>query len=62
MVDNPHIQFGNSEKRGFMLMEFNRQSCTMACQVLEDAARADTSLSTLAQFEVQAGKPGVKRR
>lgn len=62
MVDNPHIQFGNSEKRGFMLMEFNRQSCTMACQVLEDAAKADTSLSTLAQFEVQAGKPGVKRR
>ena len=62
LADNPHIQFGRSDKRGFMLMELNQQQCTMACQVLDDAQKADTPLSTLAQFAVTAGKTGVRRQ
>ena len=61
LADNPHTHFGRSDKRGFMLLEFNRQQCTMACQVLDDVARANSTLSNLAQFEVQAGRVGSKR-
>lgn len=61
MRDNPHIAFGNSEKRGYMLMEFNQQQCSMACQVLDDAARPDSAQSTLAKFTVKAGKVGAQR-
>jgi len=61
VAQNPHITFGRSDKRGFMMLEITPTHSKVLFQALDDVARADSGFSTLASFMVQDGQPGVRR-
>jgi alkaline phosphatase D len=58
---NPHIKFGRSDRRGFMLLELTPQGTTTRFMALDDVQDARCGLSTLATFAVTNGRPGVAR-
>jgi alkaline phosphatase D len=58
---NPHIQFGRSDRRGFMLLDISSDSVVAQFQALDDVHRADSGLFTLASFTLTAGKRGLIR-
>ena len=58
---NPHIVFADSAHRGYFLLELTPQACSARLRVVANAADPDTTVSTLAGFEVLPGRPGVLR-
>ncbi|MES2743721.1 MAG: alkaline phosphatase D family protein [Pseudomonadota bacterium] len=57
---NPHIKYGRSDKRGFMLMEITPQRAVTLFQGLDEVHDARSALATLASFTVLDGKPGLQ--
>ncbi len=58
---NPHVKYGRSDKRGFMLMEFTPSKTTTIFMGLDDVRDAKSGVAKLATFEVADGKAGAKR-
>ncbi|MFZ4284963.1 alkaline phosphatase D family protein [Variovorax sp. HJSM1_2] len=58
---NPHFVFAEAERRGYGVAEFTPQQLQVRLRVLDDVARPDAGVSTLAQFAVAAGQPQVLR-
>ena len=58
---NPHILFGDSIHRGYMVLDLVRERCVARLRAVEDVTRPDTRVSTLARFAVDAGRPGPQR-
>jgi alkaline phosphatase D len=56
---NPHIRYGRSDRRGFVLMDLTPQASTVLFQALDNVRDAASGISTLAAFTVQNGRPGV---
>lgn len=61
VANNPHLQYGRSDRRGFVLMEMTPASSTARFQALDDVSRADSGISTLASFVVESGRAGAVR-
>jgi alkaline phosphatase D len=61
VADNPHIKFGRSDRRGFVMMEVTPQRTLAHFQALDDVHDVDSGISTLARFAVENGKPGIVR-
>lgn len=62
VAQNPHIKFGCSDKRGFMLLDVSARQMNTYFLALDDVKRADSGISTLASFVVEDGHPGVVTR
>ena len=58
---NPHIKYGRSDKRGFMLMAITPESTSNVFVGLNDVRDPKTAASTLAVFNVANGRPGARR-
>jgi alkaline phosphatase D len=58
---NPHMKYGRSDKRGFMLMEVTPARTTTHFVGLDDVRDAATKAETLASFVVDAGRAGLAR-
>jgi alkaline phosphatase D len=58
---NPHVKYGRSDKRGFMLMEVRPSNTTTMFVGLDNVRDPKTGASTLATFAVEDGKPGARR-
>ncbi|MDB5841978.1 MAG: alkaline phosphatase [Herminiimonas sp.] len=58
---NPHMHYGRSDRRGFVLMEITPVKTVASFQALDDVSRPDSGLSTVASFKVEDGRPGVVR-
>ena len=56
---NPHIRYGRSDRRGFVLMELTPQTCTVLFQALDNVRDAASGIGTVAAFTVPNGRPGV---
>jgi alkaline phosphatase D len=61
VAQNPHIRYGRSDRRGFVMMEVTPGRTTAHFQGIDDVTRADSGLSTVASFTVEAGRPGAVR-
>ncbi|RJG07187.1 alkaline phosphatase [Noviherbaspirillum cavernae] len=61
VAQNPHMKFGRSDRRGFVMMEVTSARTVARFQALDDVRRADSGLSTLASFVVEDGRAGVTR-
>ena len=61
LAANPHFVFADSERRGYGVAEFTPGQLTTSLRVVDDVARRDTRIETLARFAVQAGRPQVER-
>jgi alkaline phosphatase D len=60
MVDtNPHIQYGRSDRRGFILLAVTPTAATASFMGLDNVHDAATGAATLARFAVTAGSPRV---
>ena len=59
--DNPHIHFGDSTRRGYIVVDVTTESCIVRLRVVEDPTDRQTGVSTAATFSVDAGHPGARR-
>ena len=57
--NNPHVKYGRSDKRGFMLMEVTPARTTTVFMGLGDVHDAQSGVAALATFRVDDGKPGA---
>ncbi len=60
LAENPHIRYGNGT-RGYVTMELTRERCTAAIRGIASEKRADSSISTIATFVVENGRPGAQK-
>jgi alkaline phosphatase D len=58
---NPHIKYGRSDKRGFMLMEVTPAKTTTHFVGLDDVRDPGSAASMMASFVVNAGRAGLNR-
>ncbi|WP_019139581.1 alkaline phosphatase D family protein [Noviherbaspirillum massiliense] len=61
VAQNPHIRYGRSDRRGFVLMDVTPSRSIARFQALEDVYRADSGIETLASFVVEDGRAGIVR-
>ena len=59
VAQNPHIKYGRSDKRGFMLMDISQTRIQTHFLGLDDVAKADSGIATLKSFVVEDGRAGV---
>jgi alkaline phosphatase D len=58
---NPHINFGCSDKRGYVLMELTAKQARTRFMALDDVGLADSPVKELVGFTVEDGRPGLQR-
>jgi alkaline phosphatase D len=58
---NPHIKYGRSDKRGFMLMEVTPSGTTTHFMGLDDVRDPRSAAAAIATFRVEDGRPGAER-
>jgi alkaline phosphatase D len=58
---NPHVKYGRSDKRGFMLMEITPTRTSNVFVGLDDVRDAKSGAAKLASFVVEDGVAGAKR-
>ena len=61
MRDNPHLLFGESTRRGYVVLDVTPDRCTAALRVVDDPADRQSGVTTAATFAVHAGRPGARR-
>ncbi len=61
LPDNPHIKFFESRKRGYVSVNLTKKAMTAKYQTVSDIADPKATLSTLATFVVEHGKPGAQQ-
>ena len=57
----PHVKYGRSDKRGYMLMEVTPSKTTTIFMGLDDVRDAKTTVAKLATFTVAVGKAGARQ-
>lgn len=58
---NPHIKYGRSDKRGYMMVEITPGATSARFVGLDDVRDAKSGASTLASFHVSDGRPGLEQ-
>ena len=61
VAHNPHIAYGRSDRRGYMLMNLTPQQTQTQFMGLDDVHAAQSGVQRLAEFIVQDGQPGLQR-
>ena len=57
--DNPHILYGDSTHRGYLVLDVTAEQCTARLRVLDNPADRQSAVATAATFVVDAGRPGA---
>jgi alkaline phosphatase D len=57
---NPHIRYGRSDRRGYVLCRLDAQAMQAQLMAVDDPANPDSTLQTMARFVVQARQPGAQ--
>jgi alkaline phosphatase D len=58
---NPHIRYGRSDKRGFMLLDISPLETKAVFMALDDVRNPQSGLAAIAAFTVANGRPGAAR-
>ncbi|MDN4037393.1 alkaline phosphatase [Massilia sp. YIM B02443] len=61
VANNPHMLYGRSDKRGYMLLEVTPQKTVTQFLGLDDVRDPRSKIATLAAFNVTNGKAGPQR-
>jgi alkaline phosphatase D len=59
MRDNPHIRFGDSRRRGYVVVDVTAERSTARLRVVDDVTDPATGVATQATFAIDAGHPGA---
>ena len=57
---NPHIKYGDGSRRGYALLDLDRERLEARLRVVDTVKRRDAGVSTAATFTVTAGHSGVE--
>jgi len=60
MAWNPHLRHARSDKRGYTLLDLNRQRLTAELRTVDDARNAHSPVNIEKRFVVEVGKPGAQ--
>lgn len=60
VASNPHCLFNNTQLRGYGVAEVTPERTTVALRVVDDVTREDSTVSTLASFVVDRGRPQIR--
>ena len=61
VAQNPHIQYGRSDRRGYVMMEVKPSGTTVRFQALDDVRLPESGVSAAASFAIEDGRAGVVR-
>jgi len=61
VANNPHMLYGRSDKRGYMLLELTPKQTVTRFMGLDDVREPGSKIATLASFSVSNGKAGPER-
>ncbi|KIF81153.1 alkaline phosphatase D family protein [Noviherbaspirillum autotrophicum] len=61
VAQNPHIHFGRSDRRGFVMMDVSPERAVAHLMGVDDVRLPDSGVAALAHFTVEDGRPGVVR-
>jgi alkaline phosphatase D len=61
MRDNPHIRFGDSRRRGYVVVDVTAERSIARLRVLDDVTDPATGVATQATFAIDAGRPGAQQ-
>jgi alkaline phosphatase D len=61
VAESPHVRFFDNRQRGYLSTDLARERMTARCRVVSDVRDPKATVSTLASFVVESGKPGVTR-
>ena len=59
--DNPHIKYGDSRRRGYVVVDVTAERSTARLRVIDDPTDPAPGIETQATFAIDAGRPGVQR-
>jgi alkaline phosphatase D len=59
LVRNPHIKYGRSDKRGYMMLEVSPQGASARFMGLDDVRDVKSGVTALAAFRVEDGRTGL---
>lgn len=59
---NPHIHLARPDVRGYALIELSRDAASADLRMVDDMRRKDSTVSSLARFRTEDGRPGWTRR
>jgi len=59
--NNPHILYGDSARRGYVVIDVTPERATARLRVIDDPTDRNASVQTAATFVVDAGRPGAQR-
>ncbi|HZW13868.1 MAG TPA: alkaline phosphatase D family protein [Noviherbaspirillum sp.] len=59
VAHNPHIKYGRSDHRGYVMVELTSARMSVHFKALHDVRSTDSAISTLASFAVDGGKPRI---
>jgi alkaline phosphatase D len=59
--DNPHIQYARPDKRGYTQFALSQDKLVANLKCVDDATKEQTTLETVASFEVVANQPVLRR-
>jgi alkaline phosphatase D len=57
---NPHIRFADGSRRGYALLDLQRDRLETRLRVVDTVKRDDAAISTAATFVANAGRPGLE--
>ncbi len=61
VANNPHMLYGRSDKRGYLLLEVTPKETVAHCMGLDDVRNAKSPIAQLAAFRVADGEAGAER-
>jgi alkaline phosphatase D len=59
LAENPHFVFADAKRRGYGVVEFTSKQLTTSLRVVDNVRSKTTSVETLAQFAVPAGRSAI---
>jgi alkaline phosphatase D len=57
---NPHIQYGRSDRRGYVSCRLDAQALQASLMAVDDATHPDSAVQVAARFVVDAKQPGAR--
>ena len=58
---NPHIHYGESARRGYIVLDVTSERCIARLQTIADPSDRHTAVVTAATFAIEKGRPGAHR-
>jgi alkaline phosphatase D len=61
MAHNPHMKFGKSDQRGYVVLEIGQQWAQVTLRVIDNARIENPLVSDAAKFMIDRKQPGIQR-